>query len=322
MQRSRAFTLIELVVVIAVITLLLALLLPAVQSAREAARMVQCKSNLRQMGIAHLNYADINNGYFVPGGYGQRGLNKPGTTSPADRWLPPNSVDPSKPPKGKTAADVGSEIAWNVLLLPFLEQTAIYEMFDQNLWIDHPDNKSAVQSVVPTFICPSYGAAGINASKITPTETTPFGTVPQGSFRCARSYYGGLVTSRVVVNAAPKDSNGMLIIIQGPDRVSVAFADVLDGISNTMMVSEDSDHVDGAWCSIRNLWEHRADLHPLNKRENRGKTTANGFQSYHPGGVFGQFVDGSVHFISNDVDPHILGCWINRKDGNIIPRPD
>jgi prepilin-type N-terminal cleavage/methylation domain-containing protein len=318
LRTTKAFTLVELLIVIAIIGLLLALLLPAVQAAREAARMTQCKNNLRQIGLAHVNYVDVHAGNYTPGGYGQRGFLKPGGT---DRWLSPNSADPSLPPDGKTADDVGKEIAWNLLLLPFMEQTAVHNLFDMNLWIDHPNNKEAVQSIVPTFICPSYGAAGASAGKITRTETTPFGTVPQSTFRCARSYYGGLVTSRVVVGDAPPDANGILIIIAGSSTTPVALADVLDGTSNTMMVSEDSDHMDGAWCSIRNLWEHRADLHPLNKRENRGLTTANGFQSYHPGGVLGQFADASVHFIANSIDPDILGSWVNRQSGNSVASP-
>ncbi|MDR0327334.1 MAG: DUF1559 domain-containing protein [Planctomycetaceae bacterium] len=319
-QKFKAFTLVELLVVIAIIGMLIALLLPAVQAAREAARRTSCSNNMRQIGIAHINYADVHAGRYTPGGYGQRGMLKPGATTPADRWLAPLAADPSQPPNGRTAEDVGSEIAWNVLILPFVEQSVILDMFNMDLWIDHPDNKQAVQSVVPTFICPSYGGAGKSAGVITRTETTPFGTVP-ATFRCARSYYGGLVTSRHVVAGGSLDSNGILIIMQGPDEVPVALSDVLDGTSNTIMVSEDSDHPDGAWCSIRNLWEHRLDLHPLNKRENRGLIIANGFQSYHPGGVFGQFGDGSVRFLSNGIDPHVLGCMVNRKAGNALRKP-
>ena len=320
MKPNRAFTLVELLVVIAIIGMLIALLLPAVQAAREAARMTQCKNNLRQIGLAHLHYVDVHAGTFTPGGYGQRGSLKPGAT---DRWQSPTNTDPPQPPSGFTIADVGSEIAWNVLILPFMEQAAIYDMFDMNLWIDHPDNKKAVQSVVQTYICPSYGGKGRAAGMITRTETTPFGTVPQDTFRCARSYYGGLTTSRHVNSGIRSEltNNGMLIVIAGSNTDPIAISDVLDGTSNTMMVSEDSDHRDGAWCSIRNLWEHRSDLHPLNKPENRGLETANGFQSYHPGGVFGQFADGSVHFIPNNIDPHILGCWVNRKDGNAVRSP-
>jgi prepilin-type N-terminal cleavage/methylation domain-containing protein len=319
-RNSKAFTLVELLVVIAIIGMLIALLLSAVQAAREAARRASCSNNMRQIGIAHINYADVHAGVYAPGGYGQRGMRKPGATLSTDRWIAPNSADPSQPPSGRTAADVGSEIAWNVLILPFMEQTSIYDMFNRDLWIDHPDNKQAVQSVVPTFICPSYGGAGKSAGAITRTETTPFGTVP-ATFRCARSYYGGLVTSKHVTAGGNTDSNGILIIIQGSDTTPIALADVHDGTSNTLMVSEDSDHPDGAWASIRNLWEHRLDLHPLNKRENRGLITGNGFQSYHSGGVFGQFGDGSVRFILNSVDPHVLGSWVNRKSGNAVVSP-
>lgn len=319
MIRFKAFTLIELLVVIALIALLITLLLPAIQAARESARMTQCKNNLRQIGLAHVHYADAHAGYYAPGGYGQRGSRKPGAT---DTWLSPTDTDPPNPPNGKTAADVGSEIAWSVLILPFMEQTAIYEMFDLNRWIDHPNNTSAVQSIVSVYICPSYGAAGKSASIVTRTETKPWETYPGNTFRCARSYYGGLTTSRVVYDSRETiANNGILLLMAGSTTVPVALPDVLDGISNTLMVSEDSDHADGAWASVRNLWEHRMDIHPLNKRENRGLLIANGFQSYHPGGVFGQFADGSVRFIPNNIDPYILGSWVNRKDGTVIRNP-
>ena len=315
LRYPKAFTLVELLVVIAIIGMLIALLLPAVQAAREVARMTHCKNNLRQIGIAFHTYTDVHAGSFPPGGYGQRGTTKPGKPS-TDRWMTPNSTDPSLPPDGRTTDDVGKEIAWNLLILPFMEQSAVYNMFNLDLWIDHPDNKASVQSVVPTYICPSYGGAGKSANAITRTETTPFGTVPS-TFRCARSYYGGLTTSRhIFADGDSRNNNGMLIIMQGSDTAPVALSDVSDGLSNTLMVSEDSDHADGAWSSIRNLWEHRTDLHPLNKSDNRGLTAANGFQSYHPGGVHGQFADASVHFISNGIDPDILGSWVNRQSGN------
>ena len=318
--RYKAFTLVELLVVIAIIGMLMALLLSAVQAARESARRVTCSNNLHQIGIAHINYADVHAGSYVPGGYGQRGFLKPGATLASDRWLAPSSADPSQPPSGRTADDVGKETAWSALILPFMEQTAVYDMFDTELWIDHPDNVKAVQSVVPTYICPSYGGKGQSAGSMTRTETHPASTVP-ATFRCARSYYGGIVTSRHVTAGGNIDSNGILIIMQGPDTTPVALADVLDGTSNTLMVSEDSDHPDGAWASIRNLWEHRLDLHPLNKRENRGLIIANGFQSYHPGGVFGQFGDGSVRFLSNNIAPDVLGSLVNRKAGNVLRSP-
>jgi prepilin-type N-terminal cleavage/methylation domain-containing protein len=315
-HNSKAFTLVELLVVIAIIALLIALLIPAVQAARESARMTQCKNNLRQIGLAHVNYADVRRGYYTPGGYGQRGSRKPGGT---DSWLSPTDTDPPQPPSGKTVADVGSEIAWSALLLPFIEQTTIYDMFDTELWIDHADNKAAVQSVVPTYICPSYGGAGKSTGIVTRTETKPWEMFPSSTFRCARSYYGGLTTSRVIFeNRETLDNNGILHIIAGTTTSPVAITDVLDGTSNTLMVSEDSDHVDGAWSSVRNLWEHRLDLHPLNKPGNRGLLTANGFQSYHPGGVFGQFADGSVRFLPNRIDPYVLGCLVNRKDGKAV----
>ena len=130
----KAFTLVELLVVIAIIGVLVALLLPAVQAAREAARRSSCGNNLKQIGLALLNYEDAN------------------------KSLPVGATGPS--PKG------GYGTAWGVAILPYLEQGNIYEKFD-HIGINSPhtgliyngtnvDNgKLLAGQMIPAFICPS-----------------------------------------------------------------------------------------------------------------------------------------------------------------------
>ncbi len=120
----RGFTLIELLVVIAIIGVLIALLLPAVQAAREAARRTQCLSNLRQMGIALHGYHDTTN-VFPPGGWVAGGTAGP-------RW-----------------------IAWSALLLPYMEQQPLYQSINLNLAYDRPANSTAASTVLGVYLCPS-----------------------------------------------------------------------------------------------------------------------------------------------------------------------
>ncbi|MDR1141468.1 MAG: DUF1559 domain-containing protein [Planctomycetaceae bacterium] len=350
-----AFTLVELLVVIAIIAVLIAILLPAVQAARETARRIRCQNNLKQMGLAQHNYADIYDGFFTPGGYGCRPITKHTATitAPDDKWQHPLATDPSQPASGYTNADVGSEIAWSLLLLPFIEQQNVYNKFNMSLWIDHPDNREAVQTLIPTYMCPSAGdpksTADNVAYNVTRTMTTPYldgGASTAPPFRCARSHYGGVMTSRVPPSSAAQANldryQGILFflymsftrgrgsVITGTNtnwRSPIAVTGVQDGTSNTLMVSEDSDHRDGAWCSQRNLWEYFTYHNPLNKEEpdslggGRGRDAANGFQSYHPGGLNNQFADGSVHFFGNNITPSILTCLIGHSDGNPVSIP-
>src|SRR5262249_6665825 len=125
--RKRAFTLIELLVVIAVIATLIGLLLPAVQSAREAARRAQCVNNLKQIGLALLNYE--------------------GTL----QTFPPGYVS-NFDAQGN---DTGPGWGWAAMLLPQFEQTPLFNSINFNLAIEHPGNLTSRLPVVDNFLCPS-----------------------------------------------------------------------------------------------------------------------------------------------------------------------
>jgi prepilin-type N-terminal cleavage/methylation domain-containing protein/prepilin-type processing-associated H-X9-DG protein len=122
-RSSSGFTLVELLVVIAIIGVLVALILPAVQAAREAGRRTQCKNNLRQLGIAVQMHHDSRGAY-------------------------PSGRDGS----GKRA------VSWAFRLLPYLEQNPIHAAHRPALDVDHDDNAIAMRSPVPTFFCPSRRA--------------------------------------------------------------------------------------------------------------------------------------------------------------------
>ncbi|MCY3009915.1 MAG: DUF1559 domain-containing protein [Planctomycetota bacterium] len=132
----RGFTLVELLVVIAIIGILVGLLLPAVQAAREAARRMQCSNNLKQIGLSLHNFES------------------------AFRYFPPARVDaaPGFPVTefGVPAPATGSiQHGPGIFLLPYMEQTAVYSLYDFTLTWSHATNARAIAAQIPSFVCPS-----------------------------------------------------------------------------------------------------------------------------------------------------------------------
>lgn len=128
--QRRGFTLIELLVVISIIAILIALLLPAVQQAREAARRTQCKNNLKQIGLALHNYHDVARA-FPPG------------------WI---AVDDTGSP---SAHEGTSGVGWAAMILPYLEQGNIYSQFNASLPLTDPANAAFLRNQIPGYKCPS-----------------------------------------------------------------------------------------------------------------------------------------------------------------------
>ena len=122
----RAFTLVELLVVIAIIGILIGMLLPAVQSVREAARRTVCLNNLKQIGLALQNYHSAHDAFPV-GGTGWRGP-----------WSPDET-----------------QIAWSAFLLPYLEQGNVFQQIEFSEAFDSPANAAAADEILDVFICPS-----------------------------------------------------------------------------------------------------------------------------------------------------------------------
>jgi prepilin-type N-terminal cleavage/methylation domain-containing protein len=124
--RKRGFTLIELLVVIAIIAVLIALLLPAVQNAREAARRISCKSNLKQLGIALHSYHETH------------------------RAFPPGYIA-----GGPDPTDHSNYFGWASMLLPYVDQQTLYSKLDFNVDIDEGVNAGLVRTTLAIFRCPT-----------------------------------------------------------------------------------------------------------------------------------------------------------------------
>jgi prepilin-type N-terminal cleavage/methylation domain-containing protein/prepilin-type processing-associated H-X9-DG protein len=127
-RRPSAFTLLELLVVLAIVAVLLGLLLPAVQKARAAVQRAACLNNLRQMGLALHAYHNIY-GTFPAGGI---------------EWRPPGNT-------------TRRQLAWSAFLLPYLEQDAVAKQLDLSLPFDHPANAPAAATVLSVYLCPAVG---------------------------------------------------------------------------------------------------------------------------------------------------------------------
>ena len=207
-RRRSAFTLVELLVVIAIIGILVALLLPAIQAAREAARRSQCVNNLKQLALALHNYHDTH-GRFMP----------------AAIWTQPGYPDGSF-----RHEDWGA--TWVTMLLPFFEQQGLYDMYDFNLPSDHVDNRPVTETVIPTYRCPS---AEVLAT-VGPTTATD-----QVQGRYAKGNYavraGGRYTNEND-GANGFDNREVRGLFTFRPCVSQNMSDIKDGTASTLMLSE------------------------------------------------------------------------------------
>ncbi len=304
-RKRDGFTLVELLVVIAIIGILIALLLPAVQAAREAARRMQCSNNLKQVGLALQNY---HSGHEVfP--YGAHDLG-------------PNVLNV-----------IGH--SWWPRIFPFLEQdpTAEYD-YHANWIVTSPHNQGLVgDQVYPFMQCPSS-----NLPRMSPFTTFSI----QGAMYVG---IAGAVDHNSTKSAGHQGSIGDVSaggVLLYKDQVGIR--DISDGTSNTMMVGEQSDWCRDAYGTTMNCrsdcghgfttgardldWDERtfnltSVRHPINEKsstalgvlENCG--TNHPILSAHPGGAQVLLADASVQFLPDETELKLLYNLANRNDGNV-----
>ncbi len=304
------FTLVELLVVIAIIGVLIALLLPAVQQAREAARRMQCTNNQKQLGIAMHNYHDTFS-HFPPGVVGL--VNYDATDPLNFQNTPPT---------------------WMQMLLPFIEQGNLYEQmqphFDQGLRAATAPGRF---TVIDGLTCPSDA----NAPKITDIEPA----VWSGNFGFAGNYVACSGSGYFTTTADPymQNSNGMFYAKSKTD-----FADVTDGTTNTLMMGEilvvpdiaprNSTNQDlrgsyyfgrrAAGCFSAREGPNTIVGDRLSSCRNLPRTPCNGqgtdnmimhARSLHPGGANVTLGDGSVRFVPETVDRAVFQAFGTRNGG-------
>jgi len=311
-SRKLGFTLVELLVVIAIIGVLIALLLPAVQQAREAARRMSCTNNLKQIGVALHNYHDTFN------------------------ILPPAFVDTNPDMDSDVdSANNRNGLAWNVLILPFIEQSALHDQIGTETggfafnWYDKNHDDTLSDPIDSSRV-------GLEAYSC-PSDTMPL----------LNSRRGGFGKSNYKTNAgnnAARDKKGVMWADS-----KLGLRDITDGTSNTMLVGEACateqtgvtncggdvcNFSGGLWIGARKAssaqtWHPGVTSHDIvsfggsgaNMLINRsGATWGDDWisSSTHPGGMMSVQCDGSVRFIQETIELATYRRLRDRSDGEVL----
>lgn len=294
------FTLIEVLVAISIISLLMALLLPATQAAREAARRAQCGNNLKQIGLALHAYEGV---------FGSLPVGRMKTYDP--RFAGPN------PPCSTYVIDK----SYLVMILPFVEQASLYNAINQGLTIFGDENRTIQSVAISSYACPSDPEARVRDGDVTRMLT--YGLVkPSERLSVAFGSYSGCFGS-FNVNALPGPDNqcqvpGELAAQANGclgDASPIRLASVSDGLSNTIFVAERaSARLRGipdvfsryGWYFSGNFGDTLfTTFYPPNM--DRKVSTIAGAKltfaasSMHPGGVNALLGDGSVRFVKDTI---------------------
>ncbi|MEX2309698.1 MAG: DUF1559 domain-containing protein [Pirellulales bacterium] len=276
-------TLVELLVVMAIIGMLTALVLPAVQAARETARRARCHSNLRELGVAMELHADRNGAYPIG-------------CIECKFIAPP----PDGPPKLRRM------IAWNVHLLPFLEQPALWDAFDFSTTSYQSPNKAVGANVLSELLCPSTHSDVLIA--------------PTGLWKgTAFTDYGGIYGIEGPGHdlnppdaSAPqwlRDESLGVLLYEEPVQVT----QVTDGLSKTACIAETTARrlaQETEWVNGHNVFAQEAST-PINGPVNQ----INEIGSSHSGGASLTFCDGHVEFVSESIDQPVLNGLLTKAGG-------
>ena len=298
MRASKGFTLVELLVVIAIIGILIGMLLPAVQSVREAARRISCANNMRQIGLAMHNFESA-------------------LQELPDGWQISDANDALSP----------SGWGWAAQILPFMEQSNLRDQIDFDLPINDPVNQMLLTQTIETFLCPSdpdpellplgiidTPVGGSNGGGGSGTKSIPI--QEQNDIPVARSNYSG-VFGNIQRNSDPLNGDGIFFGNSG-----LKFQQIRDGLSNTMMIGERrNDFGTVIWHGvIADTSEPFARIvgatdHAPNDRDDRFED----FRSYHPAGINTVLADGSIQFVTETID-ELVFQGLGSVAGGEIPR--
>lgn len=306
--RRSGFTLIELLVTISIIAILVSLLLPAVQNAREAARRVQCRNNLKQIGLAVHNFEGTYR-RFPASGY----------------------------TKATTANPYGSYVSWRASVLPYLEQSAAFDdyRFDQHWWSD--ENLAAGRHKLSVYQCPSVPSQAPITQAVAKSPR-PALTFPEP---VQRSDYDAVMGIRNIIDPAFYANRSTIRSVMFRNS-ETRFADITDGSSNTIAVIECAARPDVYRRQQRvaelkndqgNGWLDSESAFSVDgasadgSQQGRGAvvtsasmnvTNENEIYSFHSGGALFLFADGHVSFLSESIDLKTLAKLITRAGGEVV----
>jgi prepilin-type N-terminal cleavage/methylation domain-containing protein/prepilin-type processing-associated H-X9-DG protein len=324
------FTLVELLVVIAIIGILVALLLPAVQAAREAARRMQCSNNLKQIGLALHNYESAyrmwpaHSSFPIPG---------PGYQNPRGSWI--------------------------TRILPYVEQDGLFKLYDQNWNWHDPPNNAAVKAKLPVVSCPSAPQRegfewAVLVSYANATTTTPTSSPRSFFFGNTTDYtnIGGVGTA--LNNSLPPARRLGDPLNSGIMKAeAIGLAEVTDGLSNTILAAEcagrprlyqNGKHIpDGAtpktWSGSATVtrpfptggvWSSHSKGFLIDGAQPNGFTNTvpgtcsvncsndNEIYAFHPGGANALLADGSVRLLEPSLAIDVLIALSTRNGGEVV----
>ncbi|MDP6553381.1 MAG: DUF1559 domain-containing protein [Pirellulaceae bacterium] len=329
-NRNRGFTLVELLVVIAIIGILVALLLPAVQAAREAARRMSCSNNMKQIGLALHNYHDT---------YKVMAWNFDRVRNSRNGALNSNPQGPNRP----------ISRSWIVGILPYIEQAPLADRYDDNdyrrAFVDNNRNRTLRNMIIPVLNCPSNPHP-----KILPNNTRAAWGGPNNRPNFARTDYVGnmgfvwtgwkdcgttgrngapWVNENTAHSAVP---NAGVFWWNGGSR----FADIIDGTTNTVAVYENHNwrgaignparankgehNQNGGWqSSISGIDAHTGPINAFGRNNDRRCTN---WSSAHPGGALACLGDGSIRFVSETASIALLRAVVTRAGGENLSFDD
>lgn len=300
--RRRGFTLVELLVVIAIIGILVALLLPAIQAAREAARRSECMNHLKQIGLAVQLYHDTRQAYPM----GRNSTNQKGTS-------------------------------WAFRILPYMEEQAIYDSYVEADEVYLPSNSKAMRTAIETFICPSRRNA-IADRDFDNDDSPPVekGTASPGDYAANAGH-----EEDTNMEANDFKGGEINIALAGPiySGSRISSRRVIDGLSNTLAIGERHiPPVEPDWSEEKPHWELgdtaflaadaiqtimcgtedglAAGPYDARRREDRPD---NRFGGPHSGVVQFVYLDGHVDGVSHDVDTDTLMLESSIGDEGVLP---
>lgn len=311
-MNRRALSIVELLFVIAIIGILLALLLPAIQSVRESARRVSCLNNLKQIGLAISSWS-ASNGDSLPPSW--RTIQD---ESGKMHSLPDLSFSPYS-------------FSWRTTVLPQLDYQNLHDALDYDLAPLHATNRVAASSVIPVFQCPTTPANPRSYEALDGSGGQPLGTFLGATDYEHVQFVGTQATEPGSIDhftALPGAWYGLsdwdvtrpprAFELRGA-RDSAKFSWIRDGFSNTILVCEKAGQqlnyprigpaafdLGGAWvqCELGGLAKHAINEHNFS-----------GMYSFHPDGVNVVMCDGSTRFLAQDLSPEIIVALCSRSGG-------
>lgn len=306
MSTRKGFTLVELLVVIAIIGVLVALLLPAVQAAREAARRAQCMNNLKQFGLAMHNHESTFRAF----------------------------------PESRPRDLAGNRMSWCILVLDYIEQGSLATIYDKNIRWNTGSNVDAGTTVLPVFICPSSAAGSIRRPAYGTDSDVDGRIMGPTDYIVMHRVRNRFFTANGVVNPlGTADHDGVLV-----QNSKTQIGQITDGTSNTILIMEDAGrpnwYVLGrdrgtalprpegfGWTCPDGGAGSMDGSDRLTGAINGGSGTGTCIMScnndsepysFHPGGMNVVMADGSVRFVAETISAATFIALLTPRGGEVI----